>query len=122
MKIRHAPLGKLDHTLPLSRSNSPTNPRPQRSKENTRSQFSKLGDVSYAITYRELKNRKIRLMKTFEIVNENINMARRIKDVKSAFNPHSHTTVLPCDRRKIFENKCELSNEELREQSTVAAI
>lgn len=39
----------------------------------------KLGDISYSITFKELKNRKVRLMKTFEIMNENMSMARRLK-------------------------------------------
>lgn len=37
--------------------------------EEYQEEASKLGDISYAITFKELKNRKLRLMKSFEILN-----------------------------------------------------
>lgn len=78
-----------------------------------------MGDVSYAITYKELKNRKLRIMKTFEILNENMSMARRLKEAKSVFSStfKEKANSEHKDKRKMFEKKCELSNEELREQS-----
>lgn len=63
----------------------------------------KLGDISYAITFKELKNRKIRLMKSFEIMNENMSMARRIKEVKSVFNHSKENSNRPeMNQRKVL--------------------
>jgi hypothetical protein len=78
----------------------------------------KLGDISYAITFKELKNRKLRLMKTFEILNENMSMARRIKEVRSAVSPDQRPTA-HIAKRKQLEKKFELSNDDLRQQSNI---
>lgn len=51
-------------------------------------------------------------MKTFEILNENMSMARRLKEVKSVFTNtfHNKHNSDHNNKRKIFEKKCELSN------------
>lgn len=63
-------------------------------------------------------------MKTFEIMNENMSMARRLKEVKSVFSStfKDKTNSEHKDRRKLFEKKLELSNEELREQSKISSM
>ena len=50
-------------------------------------------------------------MRAFDIVNENINLARRIKDVKSAFNVNMEKGLKSEDKRRLFEKKCQNSNE-----------
>jgi hypothetical protein len=58
-------------------------------------------------------------MKSFEILNENMSMARRIKEVRSVFtSSHEKQGGSAYGKRKLFEKKCQLSNEELRHQST----
>ena len=52
-------------------------------------------------------------------------MARRIKDVKSVFSNTFHnkgTSEHNSNKRKMFEKKCELSNDELRESSKFAVM
>ena len=69
----------------------------------------KLGDISYGITFKELKNRKLRLMRSFEILNENMNMARRVKDVKSSFSGNfksKNNSEHRPNKRRLFEKKC----------------
>jgi hypothetical protein len=65
----------------------------------------RLGDISYAITFKELKNRKLRLMRTFEILNENMSMARRIKGVRSAVSPDHQRSIPDLAKRKQQEKK-----------------
>lgn len=53
----------------------------------------------------------MRLMRTFDIMNENMSMARRLKEVKSVFHQQKekqHTTNYV--KRKHQDKKCELSN------------
>ena len=55
-------------------------------------------------------------MKTFQIENENNNMARRLREVKSVVNKQSKMQTT-CNKRKAFEKKCLISNDDLRKKS-----
>lgn len=50
-------------------------------------------------------------MKSFDIKNENMSMARRIREVKSVFNSTKDKFhVTEYGKRKLFEKKIEYSN------------
>lgn len=127
MKIKHSNHSpeRQDRTItPLKRlHNDTTILHRYKEMEDINCEAGKLGDISYAITFKELKNRKIRLMKSFEIMNENMSMARRIKEVKSVFNHSKENSNRPeVSQRKALEKKLEHSNESLREQSKPSPI
>jgi hypothetical protein len=69
MKIKysnHSPERQERTTVPLKAApNDHSILNRYREMENFHSEADKLGDVSYAITFKELKNRKLRLMKSF---------------------------------------------------------
>jgi hypothetical protein len=62
-------------------------------------------------------------MKSFEVLNDNASRARRIQDVKPVVDTNREKEgTESVGRRRMFEKKCELSNNELREKSNLFVI